>query len=111
MSELLHELHQQLQPVILYRLASLALIAIAFVVRPQRARCPDRHDLRTGIRRSGAFECWPAVRGDPEYDGTWGKPERGIQPPGIVAGQIYCRAPAIPIVLDNRTVACRRTSQ
>ncbi len=89
-------------------LVSALLLAIAAITRPPRAACPAGYDLRTGIRRDGRFECWPAVVGDPAWDGTWGRPERGRQPPGIVAARIYCRAPAVPIVLvGGRAVRCQ----
>jgi hypothetical protein len=87
---------------------SALILALATLVRPRHAACPERHDLRTGIRRSGHFECWPAVVGDPEADGTWGHPERGTQPPGIVTGRIYCAPQTVPVVRDQREVLCRR---
>jgi len=90
-------------------LASIAVLAIAAVCRPARARCPIGYDLRTGIRRDGRFACWPNPVGDPEWDGTWQRPERGKQPDGIIHGRIYCTGGAQPITgTDGRTVGCQR---
>lgn len=91
----------------LYALVSLALLALAFAVRPQRAVCPAGHDLRTGIRRSGAFRCWPAVVGPMDDDGTFGRPERGVQPDGVIESRVYCTGGSVPIVVDARTVGCQ----
>lgn len=87
---------------------SLLITLSAPCTRPVRARCPDGHDLRTGIRRSGAFECWPVPGGDPLYDGAGGFPERSTQSTAILRGQIYCTGGAHPIVVDFRTVGCQR---
>lgn len=76
--------------------------------RPERARCPDGYDVRAGIRRSGDFECWPRPVGDPDYDGTYGKPERGTQSDAIIRGRIYCTGGTQPIVVDYLTVGCQR---
>lgn len=90
------------------KLISALLLALSCVTRPHAARCPAGRDLRTGIRRDGAFECWSAVRGSPEWDGTWERPERGVQDDDAVASRIYCTVGAVPIVVDNRTVGCQR---
>lgn len=90
----------------MHRLVSLVLLAIAFVLRPERARCPDGRDLRTGIRRDGHFACWSRPIGDPEWDGTFGRPDRSVQRDDAVEGRIWCGAGAVPVVVDERTVAC-----
>lgn len=88
---------------------SLALLALAAVVRPHRARCPVGMDLRTGIRQDGSFECWAHPVGDPEWDGTWRRsPDRSVQPAWQFVGQIYCTGGARPLVVDERTVGCQR---
>lgn len=87
---------------------ALAIAAIAMCTHPSRANCPDGHDLRMGIRRSGDFECWSRPVGDPDYDGTFGKPERSVQPGPVYRGRIYCTGGAQPIVVDYRTVGCQR---
>jgi len=91
-------------------LLSIAALAIASVCHPARARCPAGYDLRTGIRRDGRFECWPAPLGDPEWDGTWRRsPDRSVQPDGIIHSRIYCTGGAHPIAGDDgRTVGCQR---
>lgn len=93
------------------------LLVVAYLFsHPVHARCPPGHDLRTGIRRSGHYECWPAPR-EPrgwsvsrqgpirDWDGTWQRPERSVQPAGVLTGRIWC---AEPVVVDERTVGCRR---
>lgn len=90
-------------------LISIAILAISSVCRPSRARCPAGYDLRTGIRRSGHFECWPSPDGDPDYDGTWQRPERSVQREDVLTGRIYCTGGAQPIAGDDgSTVGCQR---
>lgn len=92
----------------LYRLASLAVLALSCATRATSAHCPPGYDLRTGIRRDGSFSCWPAPVGDPEWDGTYMRPEHSVQPSGVVSGRLYCTGGAVPIVVDWRTVGCQR---
>lgn len=83
---------------------------------PVRASCLPGYDLRTGIRRSGAYECWPAPVAPPgwsprlgpiqDWDGTWLRPERSVQPDGVLTGRIWCLG--VPVVVDERTVGCRK---
>jgi hypothetical protein len=71
------------------------------------ASCPVGYDLRTGIRRSGHFECWPTPIGDPDYDGTWQRPERSVQSDGVLESRIFCTSGQQPIIVDARTVGCQ----
>jgi hypothetical protein len=90
----------------------LVLCALRLIVgwpQPSSASCPDGYDLRTGIRRTGWFECWPHVVGDPDYDGTWQRPERGVQPPGILRSRIHCTGGSVPIVVNDHTVGCQHS--
>jgi len=80
-------------------------------VRPRTARCPVGFDLRTGVRSDGRFACWPHPVGDPRYDGTWGRPERSVQPPWVIESQLYCTGGTRPIVVDARTVGCQRRAR
>ena len=89
-----------------YRLLSLGVLALSCATRPTGVRCPPGHDLRTGIRRDGRFACWPVPVGDPNWDGVYGRPDRSVQPEGVVEGRIWCTGGALPIVVDARTVAC-----
>lgn len=82
------------------------------LAHPISARCAPGYDLRTGIRRSGSYECWPHPVAPPgfigrieDWDGTFGRPERSVQPQGVRAGRIWCLTR--PVVVDERTVACR----
>lgn len=84
-----------------------ALIALCTLALPTSLQCPPRYDLRTGVRRSGEFECWPNVVGNPDYDGTWGRPERGVQPPGIIVLKVWCRASERPVIFEER-VRCAK---
>src|SRR3954466_3197534 len=88
------------------------LLVIAYLLlHPTAASCPPGYDLRTGIRRSGIHECWPAPvapagwstsRLGPikDWDGTWQRPERSVQPNGVLTGRIWCSTE--PVVLDER---------
>lgn len=89
-------------------LLTLLAMAGSALCRPSRATCPAGYDLRTGIRRSGDFQCWPHPVGDPEWDGTWRRPDRSVQPDGVIRSRIYCTGGASPIVVDYRTVGCQR---
>ena len=93
---------------------SLLILALSALLRPTQARCPVGYDLRTGIRRSGRYQCWPhpvaplGWRGGPieEWDGTNGRPERSVQPDGVIEGRIWCGTGVVPIVVDDRRVRC-----
>lgn len=98
----------------LARLLSLLILAFGC---PTSARCPPTMDLRTGIRRSGVYACWPhpvAPRGwsvarlgpITDWDGTYRRPERSVQPDGVLTGRIWC-VRGVPIVVDDRTVSCQ----
>lgn len=87
---------------------SLLFLVVSCLGHPTRARCPIGYDLRTGIRSDGRFECWPSPTGPSEWDGTWARPERSVQPDGVIESRIYCTGGARPIVVDARTVGCQR---
>jgi hypothetical protein len=90
-------------------LISIIVLAAAAVCRPTHASCPIGYDLRTGIRRTGDFECWPVPVGDPDWDGTWQRPERSVQPDGVLEGRLYCTGGMQPLAGDDgRTVGCQR---
>lgn len=93
------------------------LLCAGYVIRPHRARCPDTYDLRTGVRTSGSFECWPhpsaPVGWDrrlgriEDWDGTHGRPERSIQSEATIGSRIYCTGGATPRQ-DGFRVWCQR---
>lgn len=89
-------------------LLTLWLLALACLARPHRARCPIGYDLRTGIRPSGEFTCWPNPSGPLEWDGTWGRPERSRQPDGVIESRIFCTGGTRPVVVGDREVGCQR---
>lgn len=82
-------------------------IMVGCVLRPRAARCPESFDLRTGVRADGRFECWPRPSGPLDYDGTWGKPDRSVQPEGVIGGRIWCKGGTRPVVVDARAVGCQ----
>lgn len=88
---------------------SLALIAICALVHPSRMDCPAGWH-NNGVRPAGHFECTQAPVGDPDWDGTWQRPERGYIPDGVLHGRIYCTNGFQPIVVNERTVGCQRVS-
>lgn len=96
-----------MMPETLYAALTLVLQVLAMLVTPARATCPSGHYVN-GIRPSGAFSCLPTPVGDPEYDGTYGKPDRSVQPPGELESRIYCTGGTHPVVRDHRTVGCQR---
>lgn len=89
-------------------LASIVILLSTFVTRPVAARCPGGWYINSGIRRDGSFTCAPKLSGDPLYDGAGGYPERGLEPPGILAGKIYCTGGSVPIVVSSTVVGCSR---
>lgn len=88
-------------------IASVALLAMCAVLRPHAARCPAGMDMRTGIRDDGSYQCWPHPVGDPEWDGTWQRPERSVQAAWVLEGRVYCTGTDRPAVLDWNLVGCR----
>lgn len=91
-------------------------LVVWLALHPVAASCPAGHDLRTGVRRSGAYKCWPAPvaprdwsvarQGQvTDWDGTWQRPERSVQPDGAIAGRVYCFGGATPRQ-DGQRVWC-----
>ncbi len=96
---------------LLCAIATVVVLCCAAVTRPTSARCPWDSDLRTGVRDDGRFICWPHPVGPPgveDWDGTWQRPERSVQPTWRLGGRVYCTGGARPIVVDYRTVGCQR---
>lgn len=95
-------------PDLLAAMFSILLLCCSFIVRPQHARCPEHHDLRMGIRRSGEFQCWATPSGPVEYDGTWERRDRSKQSGAILTGRLWCTNGTSPIVVNERVVGCQR---
>ena len=87
--------------------ASLAMLFLAMATTPTRAVCPPGWYLN-GVRSSGAYCCVRTPVGDPDWDGTWQRPERSVQPPGELCGRIYCTGGSRPIVVNERVAGCQR---
>lgn len=88
-------------------LATVLVLCLAMATQPRRASCPVGWYVN-GIRPTGSFECRPIPIGNPDYDGTWGKPDRSIERPGAILGRLYCTGGTHPIVRNERTVGCQR---
>jgi hypothetical protein len=86
-------------------LATIVLLCWSLVVRPSGAQCPPRWYVN-GVRPSGEYECRPAPGGDPDSDGTFGRPDITPFDPSVIVGRVRCRHGQAPIVIDERTVAC-----
>lgn len=60
---------------------SLVVLVGAALTHPTVARCPHGWVVAGGVRRSGSFVCRPDLVGE-END--------PVQPPGAIAGRVYC---------------------
>lgn len=87
--------------------ASVLCLLVAMAIHPTRARCPDGFYVE-GVRSWGGFTCHRQPVGDPNLDGTYGRPDVSVEPGGELAGRLYCTGGAVPIVVDSRTVGCQR---
>lgn len=97
--------------------ASIVVLCCSIAARPARARCPWDTDLRAGVRVDGRFECWrhpvaparwsPADGAVEEWDGTFGRAERSLQPGGVLEGRVYCTNGRHP-EQDGTSVWCSR---
>lgn len=92
-------------------MVSEGVFVIAWLLLAFLHGCPSGYDLRTGIRVDGRYECWPHPDGDPDFDGTWQRPERGTQSMAILRGRILCPTTEDPVVLDDRRVGCLERSR
>jgi hypothetical protein len=85
---------------------SLALAAIACIVRPHHARCPDAMWLSEGVSRSGAYACtYKPVGGDHWNGRAW--VDDSVVSPGRYESLIYCTNGSDPINVDGITVSCQ----
>ncbi len=90
-------------------LCSIALLVTSALIGATRMHCPvGWHN--NGIRPTGQFECTRVPVGDPEWDGTWLRPERGHVPAGELRSRIHCTNGFQPIVVNERTVGCQRVA-
>lgn len=86
---------------------SLALLVLSWAIRPTHGRCPPGYDLRTGIDRAGRFRCWPRPIGDEDWSFASGRPDRSVQPDGVLESRLYCTGGAVPHQ-DGASVWCQR---
>jgi len=85
-----------------------ALLGVVFAIatcRPTHGTCPMgwHHE---GIDASGRFHCIPHLTG-PDWEGP-GHADLAIQPQGRIDGHLCCALHQIPVVVDERSVACAR---
>lgn len=88
---------------------SVVALALGVAQRPGRASCAAGWH-HNGVGPSGLFACTPNPVGDPDWDGTWRRPDRSSVPSGFLLGKIYCTNGATPIVVSARVVGCQRGS-
>jgi hypothetical protein len=88
-------------------IGSIAILCCAMVTQPRVARCPGGWYVN-GIRPTGSFECRRIPGGNPDFDGTWGRPDRSFERVGALQGQLYCTGGTRPIVRNETTVGCQR---
>jgi hypothetical protein len=92
-----------------FAIVSVLTILVCCALQPTHARCPRGWYLDDGVRRSGVYTCGRDLVGDPNRDGTYGRPDISVKPPGEIWGRIYCTGGSHPIVSDdNVTVGCQR---
>jgi hypothetical protein len=94
-------------PLVFWLFLGAIMIGAGYFLHPSRAQCPPQWH-NNGIRPSGAFDCTRTPVGDPDWDGTHGRPDRSVVPPGRIPGRIYCTGGMHPIVVDDRAVGCQR---
>ncbi|MDQ3295101.1 MAG: hypothetical protein M3619_00765 [Myxococcota bacterium] len=90
---------------VLGALGSILVLCAAMALHPRAASCP-RGSWVNGVRPSGRFECRVDIGPDCDMRGARTCPE--VPDVGGVAGRIYCERSEMPLVVNHRTVACRR---
>jgi hypothetical protein len=93
-----------------YFFLSIVLLLWCFALHPSHFSCPPGWHSE-GVAITGLGSCAPNAIGDPEWDGTWLRPDRSTQPPGRVWFEIYCTGGTSPVVnQDGRVVGCQHVS-
>lgn len=69
---------------VLSLVVSVCVLISSMIVRPARAQCPAEWELSGGVDARGLFLCRPARIGCDYADRIC------EQPPGFIAGRIYC---------------------
>lgn len=90
---------------------TLVMLCCSMATRPGRSRCPVGWYVN-GVRTTGIYECRRVPGGDPEMDGTAGRPDRSVERPGWYRSRVWCTGGSRPIVVledrEARTVGCSR---
>lgn len=76
---------------------------------PTSAHCPQGDYLGEGVRTSGEFACYHHTKpwtccGEPKGPCSL----TDCPEPEITRSQIHCTAGSIPVIVDQRTIACQR---
>lgn len=94
------------------RLMAFTVGIVVGVAAPTKASCPTGWSLGEGVRRQGPrvgeYACHaplPRCCGEPVHDGTGCN--RACPPTKKYIGRIYCTGGMLPIVVNERTVACQ----
>ena len=76
------------------------------LLAPAIARCPPGWYVN-GVRPSGIYECRP-VLGRPERDISDARARLESGDSRAITGRLRCTGGDSPVVIDSRTVGCRR---
>lgn len=79
---------------------SIALTVYGAIAEPSRATCPSPYVIG-GVSPDGWFRCVHDLVGSEHAP-------LSFRPPGQVTARVYCEAGRIPIMVDERTVACAK---
>lgn len=96
-------------------IASTLLLCWSLATYQQHATCPGGWPTSGGVATwhvamalpGGYFECRRVPGGDPEYDGTHGKPDRSYDLPGTLRSRLWCTSGSY-LHQDGHSVWCSR---
>lgn len=80
---------------------------LTLVSAPTDGKCPERWWVN-GVRPDGRYQCFPAPVGPDERLPSGIVVDHSVQPPGVVDGRVFCTVGKLPVVLDSRTIGCRK---
>lgn len=91
---------------VIFCFLSEVVLLLAFLIRPDHARCPGW--IVEGIRPNGSFYCHPKPVGATEPRDARGLlHDHSTMPPGELRGRIYCTGGQETIVVDFEKVGCQ----
>lgn len=90
-------------------LAGVIAIMTAIVAHPTRGECPKPGWYVDGVPADGHYQCFRVPVGDDERLPNGHVVDHSVQPDGVIDGRVFCQPGAtIPVVVDYRTVECRK---